>query len=109
MRAVSHPDLDDLELCNVLHALSDPVRLEIVRSLAIGGEQHCGAFGSPVTKSTLSHHLKVLREAGVTITRADGTRRMVALRRDELDLRFPGVLASVLGCVDPPRPELRIL
>jgi DNA-binding transcriptional ArsR family regulator len=109
MRTVAHPDLGDLELCNVLHALSDPVRLEIVRSLAVGGEQHCGALESPVSKSTLSHHLKVLRDAGVTVTRADGTRRMVGLRREELDSRFPDVLSSILSCVDPPRPELRIV
>lgn len=109
MRAVAHPALDDVELCHVLHALSDPVRLEIVRALARSGEQPCGALDHRVSKSTLSHHLKVLREAGVTVTRADGTKRMVALRREELDYRFPEVLTSVLGCVDPPRPELRIL
>lgn len=109
MRTVAHPDLADIELCHVLHALSDPVRLEIVKCLACSGEQPCGALESSVSKSTLSHHLKVLREAGLTHTRADGTRRLVALRRDEIDDRFPAMLSSVLDCADPPQPQLRSL
>jgi DNA-binding transcriptional ArsR family regulator len=80
-----------------MHALSDPVRLEIVRRLAVDSEQPCGELGVPVSRSTLSHHLKVLREAGLTWTRADGTQRLVSLRRDELEDRFPGLLDSVLG------------
>lgn len=109
MRTVAHPDLADVELCHVLHALSDPVRLEIVKCLAGGGEQHCGALECAVSKSTLSHHLKVLREAGLTHTRADGTRRLVVLRRDELEERFPAMLGSVLDCADPPWAALRSL
>jgi DNA-binding transcriptional ArsR family regulator len=50
-----------------------------------------------VAKSTLSHHLKVLREAGVTRTRQDGTRCFVTLRRDSLDARFPGLLPALLS------------
>ena len=99
MRTVAHPDLADIELCHVLHALSDPVRLEIVKCLAGSGEQPCGALESSVSKSTLSHHLKVLREAGITRTRANGTHRLVSLREDELEQRFPGLLGSVLGAV----------
>ncbi|MGI8660987.1 MAG: ArsR/SmtB family transcription factor [Thermoleophilaceae bacterium] len=109
MRTVAHPDLADVELCHVLHALSDPVRLEIVKCLAGSGEQHCGALECAVSKSTLSHHLKVLREAGLTHTRADGTRRLVVLRRDELEERFPAMLGSVLDCADPPWAALRSL
>jgi DNA-binding transcriptional ArsR family regulator len=44
----------------------------------------------------MSHHFKVLREAGVTHTRADGTKRMMSLRQIELEERFPGLLASIL-------------
>jgi DNA-binding transcriptional ArsR family regulator len=98
MRTVQHPPLDDVALAEVLHALSDPVRLEIVRRLADAGESPCGALGVVVSKSTVSHHLQVLRQAGLTQTRANGTQRLVSLRRDELDERFPGLLGSVLHC-----------
>ena len=82
----------------MLHALSDPVRLQIVRSLHLQGEQPCKSLDCAVSKSTLSHHLKVLREAGLTHTRTNGTKRLVSLREDELEERFPQLLGSVLGC-----------
>jgi DNA-binding transcriptional ArsR family regulator len=91
------PDRADLELSAVLHALSDPVRIEIVSTLAAGGERACGTLALPVSDSTRSHHLRVLRDAGVTATRVDGTRRMVSLRRGDVDARFPGLLDSVLA------------
>lgn len=96
MRAVAHPELQGVGLPDVLHALSDPVRLEIVRRLAEGEEHPCGCLCQSVSKSTLSHHLKVLREAGLTQTRADGTARLVSLREAEIESRFPGLLAAVL-------------
>lgn len=80
----------------MLHALSDPVRLEIVRELHHNGELSCSALSAPVSKSTLSHHLKVLREAGITQTRALGTQRLVSLRLEDLEGRFPGLLSCVL-------------
>ena len=90
------PRADELELVEVLHALSDPVRLHIVQELAAGGEQACGAMPLPVSASTRSHHLRILRAAGVTVTRVVGTQRMVSLRRDDLESRFPGLLDAVL-------------
>ena len=96
MRNLHHPRIDEVTLPDVLHALSDPVRLKIVRELADRHEQSCSAVESSVSKSTLSHHFKVLREAGITHTRVNGTHRYVSLRRDELDGRFPGLLGSVL-------------
>ena len=81
---------------SVLHALSDPVRLEIIRYLATVEETPCSTLHATVSKSTMSHHFKVLREAGVTHTRADGTKRIIKLRREELEQRFPGLLNSVL-------------
>jgi DNA-binding transcriptional ArsR family regulator len=94
---IVEPAVDALRLPRVLHALSDPVRLDIVRLLAKEQECRCGGLGAPVSKSTLSHHLKTLREAGVTRTRQSGTTRYVSLRRAELDERFPGLLAAVLS------------
>jgi len=92
----AEPETAGLELARVLHALSDPVRLDLVRQLESADECRCGTFAAPVSKSTLSHHLKVLREAGVTRTRRSGTTRFVSLRRDDLDVRFPGLMAAVL-------------
>jgi len=85
----------------VLHALSDPQRLRIVARLAErGGEPcQCGAFGLDVTKSTLTHHFRVLREAGVISQVAVGTSKLNTLRREDLDARFPGLLDAVLGAV----------
>ena len=81
----------------MLHALSDPVRLRIVAALAATAEQpSCGSFDLPVTKSTCTHHFKVLRDAGVISQRLQGTARLNSLRREDLDARFPGLLASVL-------------
>ena len=96
MRDLYHPRLEDVGLAHVLHALSDPVRLDIVRVLADGGEIPCSYLKSEVTKSTMSHHFKVLREAGLTHTRASGTQRLISLRDDEVEVRFPGLLHSIL-------------
>jgi DNA-binding transcriptional ArsR family regulator len=95
--AIGHPSTAALELGQVLHALSDPVRLQIVAKLARGDiERTCGSFDLPVTKSTCTHHFKVLREAGVIHQRQEGTTRLNALRRDDLEARFPGLLDTVL-------------
>ena len=99
MRDTFHPRRDDLSLPVVLNALSDPIRLRIVQLLADDAERACGAFGLPVAKNTASHHLKVLREAGVIAMRADGTLRLSSLRRADLDARFPGLLDAVLQAV----------
>jgi DNA-binding transcriptional ArsR family regulator len=88
---------DEIELAAVLHALSDPVRLKIVAALANSeGEPTCGSFDVPVTKSTCTHHFKVLREAGIIQQRQQGTTRLNTLRRDDLEERFPGLLATIL-------------
>src|SRR3954468_10972969 len=93
----NEPAAEELELPAVLHALSDPIRLRIVRDLQDGGACNCGAFAVPVAKSTLSHHLRVLREAGLTLTEPSGTQRVVSLRRADVDARFPGLLEAVLS------------
>jgi DNA-binding transcriptional ArsR family regulator len=98
VRAPYHPDLASLDLVTVLHALGDPIRLEIVQALAGGAERPCsdlhGVGG--ITVATLSHHLRVLREAGLTRTRVSGKHRFLSLRLAELERRFPGMITSVL-------------
>jgi DNA-binding transcriptional ArsR family regulator len=101
MRIIPHPDLEQLHLTDVLHALSDPVRLEIVRLLGIHVELSCGRLEVSVSKSTLTHHLRVLRDAGLTYTRSEGVQRFVSLRRVEVDARFPGLLDCVLASSGP--------
>jgi DNA-binding transcriptional ArsR family regulator len=89
-------DLAGIDVLTVLQALSDPVRLEIVRQLA-DGPCKCGQLEIPVAKSTASHHLKTLARAGVTGEREAGTFKYIRLRSEELEQRFPGLLDSVLG------------
>jgi DNA-binding transcriptional ArsR family regulator len=94
----AQPDVEEFELPAVLHALSDPQRLQIVRQLAASEEPiKCGTFDLEVSKSTRTHHFRVLREAGLIETRRDGTSRLSTLRRAELESRFPGLLEAVLG------------
>jgi len=88
----------------VLQALADPMRLAIVRRLAAGTECPCGALGLPISKSTLSHHIHVLRAAGIVVQREEGTRRMTRLDREGLEQRFPGLLAAVLAAREPEPP-----
>jgi DNA-binding transcriptional ArsR family regulator len=93
------PAREEIRIEQVLAALGDPVRLLFVRQLAnapaVGVA--CGAIPLPVTKSTRTHHLRILREAGVVSMRAEGTRRMAVLRRDDLDALYPGLLDGILG------------
>jgi DNA-binding transcriptional ArsR family regulator len=97
LEEIAHPRRAEIELATVLHALSDPVRLTIVTALAAAdGERTCGSFDLPVTKSTCTHHFKVLREAGVIHQRQQGTARLNTLRRADLEARFPGLLGTIL-------------
>ncbi|MFD7497326.1 ArsR/SmtB family transcription factor [Streptomyces sp. NPDC059832] len=106
MREVSQPATEAIRMVEVLRALADPVRLEIVQRLAATGEESCNAIGGDldVHQTTLSHHYRVLREAGVTWTTVKGRSRLVRLRRDDLDALFPGLLDSVLNGARHPRP-----
>ncbi|MFD9333763.1 ArsR/SmtB family transcription factor [Streptomyces sp. NPDC060028] len=96
-RALAHPEAAEIRLEGVLHALSDPVRLSIVRDLAAtDAELACSYFELPVTKSTTTHHFRVLRESGVVRQCYRGTTKLNGLRRTELEELFPGLLDSVL-------------
>jgi DNA-binding transcriptional ArsR family regulator len=91
------PAPGQMKLTEVMAALSDPIRVGLVRLLSDGVERGWGELCVPVAKSTLSHHLKVLRAAGLTLTREEGTRCFVSFRRADLDVRFPGLMDAVLG------------
>jgi DNA-binding transcriptional ArsR family regulator len=93
-------NVDAVSGVTVLQALSDPVRLEIVRQLAAEYEIKCGEIRVPVQKSTASHHFKTLLGAGVISEREEGRCKFFSLRRAELDRRFPGLIESVLRATD---------
>jgi DNA-binding transcriptional ArsR family regulator len=105
MAATATPErTEEASLERVLHALSDPVRLQIVAALADKGESTCGSFDVPVTTSTCTHHFRVLREAGIISQRQVGTTRLNELRRAELDSSFPGLLDTILHAAAADRP-----
>jgi DNA-binding transcriptional ArsR family regulator len=96
MRPLKHPAHDDLSLERVLYALSDSIRLDIVRHLARVEVATCGELDGGRPKSTVSHHFKVLREAGLVMTENNGTNHMNRLRHADIESRFPGLLAAIL-------------
>ncbi|MGW1391332.1 ArsR/SmtB family transcription factor [Streptomyces nigra] len=96
-RDLPHPAREEIRIEGVLHALSDPMRLRIVRELAaVDQELTCSHFDLPVTKSTTTHHFRVLRESGVIRQIYRGTAKMNGLRDDDLDDLFPGLLDALL-------------
>jgi DNA-binding transcriptional ArsR family regulator len=97
---VIEPAIETVTIDVVLSALADPVRLTLVRALDAAGDWTCGSdvlksTGVTIGKSTLSHHIKVLRDAGLVRTRVDGVRRLIRLRYDEVEQRFPGLLTML--------------
>jgi len=95
-RRLYHPDREQIALPAVLDALSDPTRLAVALHLAEVKESACGDYTGWASKTNLSYHLGKLREAGVTRSRIEGTYRLVSLRWDDLNARFPGLLKQIL-------------
>lgn len=97
MRTMPHPPTEAVRIDAVLAALADPLRRRIVRQLAQSDQaQTCGAFSLPVTKSTSTHHFRVLREAGVITQHYQGNKILNQLRAEDLEARFPGLLGAIL-------------
>ncbi|MGI8330254.1 ArsR/SmtB family transcription factor [Actinomadura scrupuli] len=96
-----HPSAEQIRLEDVLAAMGHPVRMQILRTLAQAGECTCNAVPLEISKSTATHHWRVLREAGVIHQRPAGRTMLTTLRRDELEARFPGLLDVVLGPCTP--------
>ncbi len=108
MRVLPHPAPSEIRLEAVLHALADPARLEIVSFLAAtDAEAPCSDIDLAVSKSTGTHHYRVLREAGIISQVYRGTAKMNSLRRDDLDALFPGLLTSIITARQKshPRPK----
>jgi|HigsolmetaAR206D_1030411.scaffolds.fasta_scaffold01946_7 DNA-binding transcriptional ArsR family regulator len=106
-RYLEQPDKDEIDLADIMRALSDDVRLQLVALLADGEYHPCKPehFDVGLHKSTLSHHFRVLREAGLTMTRISGRNHHVRLRTEDLASRFPGLLDAVLHALTTPSPR----
>ena len=92
----NHPDREQIRLEHLLNALGNPLRLAVVRALAAGHERACGSLLQGQSKSTMTHHWRVLRDSGVIWQRPDGRENLLSLRREDLDARFPGLLDALL-------------
>jgi DNA-binding transcriptional ArsR family regulator len=92
------PPVENLRLETVMGALADPLRLTVIRKLLMESEGYdhaCGWFGFDRPKSSLTHHFKALREAGLIHQRQYGLERRSRVRTEDLDARFPGLLDLV--------------
>jgi DNA-binding transcriptional ArsR family regulator len=97
MRQNKHPTIEQVELTDIMYALADPTRLEIVVMLAQAGKKlTCGEINLNRPKSSMSHHFKILRSAGLVETLIEGTEHMNSLRLEEVESKYPGVLSAVL-------------
>ena len=94
-----HPATEDLALPAVLTALGDETRLAIIEVLANSCDRAvtCGQLLQFGSKTAISYHVAKLREAGIIHVRPEGTKRMLTLRREDLEQRFPGFLDSVVA------------
>ncbi|MGW7268878.1 ArsR/SmtB family transcription factor [Streptomyces sp. NPDC054864] len=98
-----HPTVEEMRLGPVLAALADPLRRRVVRELAAapdGTARTCSSFALPVSKATVTHHFRALREAGLIEQVARGNSRMATLRRADLEQRFPGLLGVVTAEIE---------
>lgn len=104
-RTLPEPTVDSFDLTVILNALADPGRRTLMSALygctdpidcAVLVEQADLGLSNP----TISHHYRVLREAGLTRTVVNGRKRVVRVRRDEMESRFPGLLEAILGTSD---------
>ncbi|NJK27554.1 MAG: helix-turn-helix transcriptional regulator [Coleofasciculaceae cyanobacterium SM2_3_26] len=111
MKPLYHPEREAMTLEGTFSALGDSVRLNVVRELLRlpeDAEKSCGTFEIPVSKSTFSHHVRVLREAGLIRVRQEGALSLLSLRREDLEARFPGLLTTVAIATKKQFPRRRV-
>jgi DNA-binding transcriptional ArsR family regulator len=95
------PSAGSFNLTVILSALADPGRRVLMAALyqcpepvdcaVLVGQANLG-----LSNSTISHHYRVLREAGLIRSVADGRKRIITVRREDMEARFPGLLQAVL-------------
>jgi DNA-binding transcriptional ArsR family regulator len=110
MKNIFHPPKEDISLFAILYALSEPLRFNIIEQLTNGEELPCGAFklNSSRGKSTMTHHFKVLRDAGLIQTRVDGREHYTSLRKADIEHRFPGLLNVLMAAFKPINEETSV-
>lgn len=95
-----HPTKEDITLAGVLGALSDPMRLKILKRLLDNHDASLSCSGAApcpeMAKSTLSHHFRVLRDAGLIRTTKRGVEHLNSVRWDDVNERFPGLLKTIM-------------
>jgi len=101
MRPLYHPSVEDITVEGILYALSDPVRVRIFAQLVSANcDKNCSAFlqmgKKTLPKSTLSQHMKVLREAGLIRSERQGTEIKNHARCAELSKRFGPLLTAIV-------------
>jgi DNA-binding transcriptional ArsR family regulator len=105
MDDVIEPSVTDFQLPRILAALADPHRLAAVRYVSRHGESWCTQVmqeaGLAMSKSTFSHHLRILREAGIVTKRIAGAKGYMSLRKADLDGRFPGLMDAIIDADVP--------
>lgn len=102
--ALPQPDLGEVRLEQVMSVLGEPIRLTILQKLLEYSDEWdhpCAWFGFDRPKSTLTHHYKVLREAGLITQRQYGLERRSRVRVDEIGDRFPGLIELLLEWTPP--------
>ena len=94
---MKHPNMEQVELTDIMYALSDPARVEIVRLINEAGRSlTCGELNCDRPKSSMSHHFKILRDSGLVETSVEGKEHMNSLRLSECEKRFPGLMKAIL-------------
>lgn len=97
MREKKHPNIDQVELTDIMYALSDPARVEIIRMIHKAGQpMTCGELNCDRPKSSMSHHFKILRDSGIIETSIEGKEHLNSLRLTEVEKKFPGILKAIL-------------
>ncbi|RZA27420.1 MAG: ArsR family transcriptional regulator [Proteobacteria bacterium] len=97
MREKRHPKIEEIDLTDIMYALSDPARVEIVRMIAAEKRpMTCGELNAERPKSSMSHHFKILRDSGILKTEIDGKEHLNSLRTAEVESKFPGVFKALL-------------
>jgi len=104
MKPLVHPALEDITVEGILHALSDPTRVEIFAKMTDAtSSANCSSFltvkEKAVPKSTLSQHFKVLREAGLVRSERMGVEMRNISRCREIETRFPGLIPAIIGAL----------
>ena len=97
MKTPYQPPIESITITKVFNALSEPNRVKIIRCLSESFENNCTSYSMKLNlpKSTVSHHIKVLREAGLIQARIEGKEHIYSLRKEEIETKFPGLLQMI--------------